>query len=195
MTQKAILEEHCFYCFDVLVAHLENKPLPKATFIDDAYPLFVTWHKQQGYRELCGCIGNFNPMPLRKGIQQYALTSALQDRRFTPITLTEIPYLDCAVSLLTDFEKADDYLDWEIGTHGIWIEFSLVDGGDKTTATYLPEVIEEQGWTKEEAIDSLLRKGGYRKPITQAKRQTIVLTRYQSQKITRTYADYRQTRS
>lgn len=108
------------------------------------------------------------------------------------------------MSLLTNFEKAADYLDWEIGIHGIWIEFSLRDDGDEddnttplrftkamTTATYLPEVMAEQGWTKEEAIDSLLRKGGYRRHITEVKRQSIVLTRYQSQKITRTYADYR----
>ncbi|SAL98110.1 hypothetical protein [Absidia glauca] len=204
MTQKDILEEHCFYCFDVLLAHLENKMLPKATFDDSSYPLFVTWHsKWHGQRELRGCIGNFNPMHLRKGLQQYALTSALQDRRFTPIGLPEVPFLDCAVSLLTHFEKAADYLDWEIGIHGIWIEFSLRDDDDDddagnikftkamTTATYLPEVMAEQGWTKEEAIDSLLRKGGYRRHITEAKRQSIVLTRYQSQKITRTYADYR----
>ncbi|KAI8090053.1 AMMECR1 domain-containing protein [Halteromyces radiatus] len=208
MTKKDVSENHCFYCFDVLEAFLENKPIPKASFPDDAYPLFITWHsKFKGHRELRGCIGNFHPLPLRKGLQQYALTSALNDRRFSPIELTEMPHLDCAVSLLTDFELAKDYLDWDIGKHGIWIEFSLVDDDDDnnilygrrrrrsskttTTATYLPEVIGEQGWTKEEAIDSLLRKGGYHRHITEAKRKSIILTRYQSQKITRTYADYR----
>ncbi|CAO3596828.1 unnamed protein product [Absidia cylindrospora] len=211
MTKSAINQDHCFYCFDVLLAHLENKQPPKAAFANDAYPLFVTWHTEMhGPRELRGCIGNFNPMALRKGLQQYALTSAIHDRRFSPIKLAEVPYLDCAVSLLTDFEEAKDYLDWDIGTHGIWIEFSLTDDDDnddgsliarrrrssssnktKTTATYLPEVMEEQGWTKEEAIDSLLRKGGYIGHITKAKRQSITLTRYQSQKMTRSYAVYR----
>jgi AMMECR1 domain-containing protein len=83
---------------------------------------------------------------------------------------------------LTDFEQADDYLDWEIGVHGIWIEFIQQDG-EKETATYLPEVIKEQGWTKEEAIRSLLRKGGYYGNITKEYcESSIILTRYQSQK-------------
>lgn len=41
------------------------------------------------------------------------------------------PRLDCSpspqslrrVSLLTDFELCSDYLDWEIGVHGIYVEF------------------------------------------------------------------------
>ena len=48
------------------------------------------------------------------------------------------------MSILTDFEEAGDYLDWEPGTHGIRIEF-LNDKGHKKTATYLPEVALDQG--------------------------------------------------
>jgi uncharacterized protein (TIGR00296 family) len=114
--------------------------------------------------------------------------SALEDHRFRPISLKEIPKLHCAVSLLTDFEEANDYLDWEIGKHGIWIEFKT-ESGRKTTATYLPEVMAEQGWTKEEAIDSLLRKGGYRGTFSSTIYDTIVLTRYQSQKMDLAYKD------
>jgi AMMECR1 domain-containing protein len=29
-----------------------------------------------------------------------------------------------SVSLLTDFERCDDYLDWDLGTHGIYVEFA-----------------------------------------------------------------------
>lgn len=95
--------------------------------------------------------------------------------------------LTCAVSLLINFEKANDYLDWEVGTHGIWIEFVNAHG-EKETATYLPEVMKEQGWTKKEAIKSLLRKGGYRGPVTETYcLESIVLTRYQSQKLQQPY--------
>jgi len=45
---------------------------------------------------------------------------------------------------LTKFEEANDHLDWEIGTHGIRIEFHS-DRGSRRTATYLPEVATEQG--------------------------------------------------
>ena len=58
------------------------------------------------------------------------------------------------------------------------------------TATYLPEVASEQGWSKHEAIDSLLRKGGYKELITQEMRQSIKLTRYRSEKCSLTYEEY-----
>ena len=67
-----------------------------------------------GPEELRGCIGNFSAMPLREGLEEYALTSALRDRRFSPITADEVPRLSCHVSLLTDFEQAADYLDWQV---------------------------------------------------------------------------------
>jgi AMMECR1 domain-containing protein len=55
--------------------------------------------------------------------------------------------------------------------------------GQKETATYLPEVMKEQQWTKEEAIESLLRKGGFRgRATSEYCMNSIVLTRYQSQK-------------
>lgn len=108
--------------------------------------------------------------------------------------LQEVPTLSCAVSLLTNFEDGANYLDWEIGKHGIWIEF-MNHHGHKRTATYLPEVMTEQGWTKEEAIDSLLRKGGYRGPITDCVRSSVVLTRYQSSKVEASYQEYRDNRS
>ena len=68
----------------------------------------------------------------------------MKDRRFSPIRLTDVERLQCGVSLLTNFEDGQDYLDWEVGKHGIWIEFSL-ENGQTTTATYLPEVAAEQG--------------------------------------------------
>ncbi|KAI9278530.1 DUF51 family protein [Phascolomyces articulosus] len=182
--------EHCYYCFDVLVSYLEDKKAVQPQFANDEYPLFVTWNiETHGDMHLRGCIGNFNAMPLRTGLQQYALTSGLQDRRFNPISLREVPRLSCGVSLLTSFEEGQDYLDWEVGVHGIWIEF-INDHGHKRTATYLPEVIPEQGWSKQEAIDSLLRKGGYRGTINDKVLKSIKLTRYQSSKAQATYSEY-----
>jgi len=72
--------------------------------------------------------------------------------------------------------------------HGIQIEFPV--GNTIKTATYLPEVAREQGWTKLQAVDSLLRKGGYKDIITEEVRQRIKLIRYQSEKSTVTYEEY-----
>lgn len=69
--------------------------------------------------------------------------SAFNDSRFAPITLNEVPSLQCGVSLLIDFEKARNYLDWDVGIHGIRIEFYY--NGRRLSAVYLPEVAVEQG--------------------------------------------------
>lgn len=127
--------------------------------------------------------------PLKLRLTPPATHSALHDRRFNPITRKELPLLSCAVSLLTNFEKAKNYLDWDVGTHGIWIEFED-DSGRRRTATYLPDVIPEQGWDKIEAIDSLLRKGGFHGRITSSVRESIRLKRYQSSKLEVTYDEY-----
>nr|XP_020025184.1 AMME syndrome candidate gene 1 protein isoform X2 [Castor canadensis]XP_020025185.1 AMME syndrome candidate gene 1 protein isoform X2 [Castor canadensis] len=115
--------------------------------------------------------------------------NALKDSRFPPMTRDELPRLFCSVSLLTNFEDVCDYLDWEVGVHGIRIEF-INEKGSKRTATYLPEVAKEQGWDHIQTIDSLLRKGGYKAPITNEFRKTIKLTRYRSEKMTLSYAEY-----
>ena len=44
--------------------------------------------------------------------------------------------------------------------HGIRIAFT--SGGKRYNATYLPDVAVEQGWNKEEALASLMKKSGWR---------------------------------
>ncbi|XP_048398633.1 AMMECR1-like protein isoform X3 [Stegostoma tigrinum] len=184
-----VTAEMCCYCFDVLYCHLYGFPLPRSPrFTNDPYPLFVTW-KMGRDKRLRGCIGTFSAMNLHSGLREYTLTSALKDSRFPPLTREELPKLFCSVSLLTNFEDASDYLDWEVGVHGIRIEF-VNEKGAKRTATYLPEVAKEQDWDQIQTIDSLLRKGGYKAPITNEFRKAIKLTRYRSEKVTISYTEY-----
>lgn len=179
------------YCFDILISHLSRTELPNSKhpkFPNDAYPLFVTWKTGRDHK-LRGCIGTFSALKLHEGLKEYSLSSALRDSRFKPISLDEIKYLHCAVSLLTNFESAKNYADWEVGVHGIRIEF-YNERGHKKSATYLPEVAKEQGWTINETIDSLLRKAGYYKTVTDDFRRSIKLTRYRSEKIILSYDEY-----
>ena len=46
------------------------------------------------------------------------------------------------------------------------------------------------GWDRIQTIDSLLRKGGLKSPITPDVRTRIRLTKYRSEKITISYAEY-----
>ena len=74
----------------------------------------------------------------------FRFSSAMKDSRFSPVGRDELPKLHVSVSILCHFVDAADFLDWEIGVHGIRIEF-YTERGNKKTATYLPEVPREQG--------------------------------------------------
>lgn len=51
-------------------------------------------------------------------------------------------------------------------------------------------LFEMSGWDRIQTIDSLLHKGGYKGTITEEARRSVKLTRYQSEKITVSYAEY-----
>lgn len=176
---------HAAWCFDVLQAHFENREPVDPPFDnpDEPYALFVTWETTSHLRSnkkpsLRGCIGTFSPLPLAQGLREYALIAALQDHRFSPIRESELPTLICGVSLLTPMTPISDPLGWTPGVHGIHISFphpsthpyspsSLLShttghGARSLSATYLPEVCLDQGWTREECVKSAIQKAGYR---------------------------------
>ncbi|XP_031557473.1 AMME syndrome candidate gene 1 protein-like [Actinia tenebrosa] len=187
--RRIISKEMAFYCFDLLASHLYRLKEPaRPLFTNEPFPVFVTW-KIGHDRRLRGCIGTFSMMPLHSGLKEYTLSSALRDGRFAPVTKDELPNLHCSVSVLTNFEEGVNFLDWEIGVHGLRIEF-LNEKGHKRTATYLPEVAKEQGWTHTQTIDSLLRKGGYKGHISPEVHSSIKVTRYQSEKVTVSYSEF-----
>ncbi|SCV71927.1 BQ2448_4621 [Microbotryum intermedium] len=275
-SDQGALSEHAYYCFDVIDSKLNSTPLAPPRFDGNLqYPLFVTWNiksRSSDATRLRGCIGNFEPMSIGEGLREYAAISAFEDRRFDPITAKEVPRLECGVSLLTDFELCDNYLDWTIGTHGIYIQLpnpvvfkpkpyipsspltstpsstptssasslSLDSRSSSCTtassvpssttsstkaisrrptylsisqlppmelekaprtssrsilsATYLPDVAAEQGWTQLEAIDSVIRKSGYSGRITQEIRNSLRLARYQSKKVHVTWEEWKAAR-
>ncbi|PVV03961.1 hypothetical protein BB560_001550 [Smittium megazygosporum] len=163
-------ELHCEFCFDALISELEGKKVTKyPDFGTERYPIFVTWKIIEYDQEvLRGCIGTFAGTELGSGLHVYSIQS---------------------VSLLTDFEKAADYLDWEVGVHGIQIEFT--DKKNYTCkATFLPEVALEQEWDKEETVDNLIRKAGHRHKITADLRKSLKVIRYKSSKKQLSYTEY-----
>lgn len=194
---KGATTEHVAICYDALVAHFLKQRPPKETFpCDERFPFFVTWKKRYGGRrgrlDLRGCIGNLSPQPLTR-LKEYALTSALKDTRFDPMVPRELKDTTCAVSLLVNYEEARGWDDWTVGKHGIVINFGFTDGTDYS-ATYLPEVASEQRWTHKQAIDSLVRKAGYKGKVTKELRAAIQLTRYQSSKAALSYDEWRKMR-
>jgi uncharacterized protein (TIGR00296 family) len=154
-------KDHCAICFDAL-----NRHLRKETTIEyeetDQVPLFVTW-KIQG--RLRGCIGNLSSLSFPQGLVDYAIRAGVQDTRFDPISLSELPKLTCGVSLLVNFVPGKAWDDWDVGTHGIVLRFE--SRGESFKAVFLPEVASEQGWTKRETVDALAKKSGFKGKIDQ----------------------------
>ncbi|CAK9004310.1 unnamed protein product [Durusdinium trenchii] len=151
--------ELCCFCFQVLRAHLESLPLPRFP-ADPGFkaPLFVTWLKprQSGTNatstsqlELRGCIG-----------------------------CLEVPSLTCRISILHQFEPCAHAFDWQVGVHGVLLNFSDSQGR-RFSATYLPEVAKEHGMTREVAIRELVAKSGYAGPCQEIL-DFLEVTRYQT---------------
>ncbi|KAH0257847.1 hypothetical protein KCU91_g16120, partial [Aureobasidium melanogenum] len=162
----------------------------------DSYPLFVTWNTispRSHQKSLRGCIGTFKPLPLEEGLADYALTSAFEDSRFPPIPSSQLSQLQCCVTLLTNFSNpTHDIMAWEVGKHGIRIIFTYQ--GRKLGATYLPDVAKEQGWTKEEALVSLMRKAGWsgRKDDWRKVAAGMELVTYEGKKVDLSYAEFKE---
>ena len=152
----------CKYCFEVLEASLAKKDQKKIPFPEEfkgkSYPLFVTWTAGKE-KELRGCIGTFEKGKLEKKLREYALISAFEDERFDPIEKEEIKNLNCEVSLLVQFEKTKNAMDWTVGKHGIDIEFEDKKG-ISYSSTFLPEVAEEEGWDQRTTLKYLVKKLG-----------------------------------
>lgn len=192
-----VSEEHCFYCFEVLLNKFNDNYIPDyPDFPDARCALFVSYTNHTNARPLRGCTGDFNQtMRLRHGLKKVARRSA-EDERFVnePLREDELKDLQVGVSLLTNFKDRADIYDWTIGKHGISIEFPDPDAYTASPlylhGTYLPEIALENRWTKEQALKSLIHKAGYWGEPTEHVLRSVRLQTYQSQKCVRTFDDY-----
>jgi len=113
---------------------------------------FVTL-KENG--ELRGCVGHITgDAPLYLTVQKMALAAALQDSRFPPVSVAELPALEDEISVLSPAEPVSSFEDIEIGKHGVIL------AKDGKQAVFLPQVAIEQGWTREEMLSYLSEKAG-----------------------------------
>jgi AmmeMemoRadiSam system protein B/AmmeMemoRadiSam system protein A len=101
---------------------------------------FVTLRKDGDLR---GCIGVFTgdvSEPLYKVVSEMAISAAVNDPRFNPITENELDKLDYEISVLSTLKKVDSWKDIEIGKHGVRIVRGLRAG------VFLPQVASENNW-------------------------------------------------
>lgn len=196
----------CFWAFESLNARLSpgksRVPLSHYLLATDSSlsdypkeaPMFITWNKNGDLR---GCIGTFSPLNTEKGVAKYALVSAFEDPRFSPIASEELASLSVSVTLLDKFEEIADPLDWTVGDHGLKVYFEV--SGRGYSGTFLPSVAEDQGWDAVDTLWNLARKAHYSglkhgDTVSFYKRGIsegwLQLTRYQGLKAEATYDEF-----
>jgi len=108
---------------------------------------FVTL-KENG--QLRGCIGRFDASgPLFLTIQQMAISAALQDPRFSPVSADELDQLEYEISVLSPLKKIKTADEIKLGKHGVQVSKGLYHG------VFLPQVATETGWNKEDFLSEL----------------------------------------
>jgi len=111
---------------------------------------FVTLKK---HGELRGCIGHLiGDRPLYLVVQNVALSAAVADQRFPPVTGEELSDLEIEISVLSSLEQVESVDQIQVGLHGVIIRRGLQQ------AVYLPQVAPEQGWGREEMLENLCLK-------------------------------------
>jgi AmmeMemoRadiSam system protein B/AmmeMemoRadiSam system protein A len=105
---------------------------------------FVSLYKN---KELRGCIGRFDPnQPLYKVVQDMAVASSTQDTRFSPVESDELGSIRIEISVLTPLKRISSPDEIILGKHGIYMKKGYNSG------TFLPQVANSTGWTKEEFL-------------------------------------------
>jgi AmmeMemoRadiSam system protein A len=115
--------------------------------------VFVTLRRRSD-GALRGCVGIPEPRhPLEDAVRRAAVSAALSDNRFAPVTVDELPALAIQVSVLTALRpgRADEVV---LGHHGVAIR------GRGRTALLLPGVAVEQRWDVETLLRQLCGKAG-----------------------------------
>lgn len=124
--------------------------------------VFVTINSvKHGGKELRGCIGYPYPTtPLAQAVIESAISSATQDPRFYPLSLSELDTVVFEVSVLTppqmiDVEKPGEYPSKiKVGEDGLIVERGMFKG------LLLPQVPVEWKWDDEEFLCQCCIKAG-----------------------------------
>jgi len=113
---------------------------------------FVTLKKRG---QLRGCIGHVEAtLPLFETVAQCAVSSAVRDPRFPPVTANELPELHLEISVMTPPAPIASVEEIVVGRDGLIIEKGFRRG------LLLPQVPVEWGWDRDEFLVHLCRKAG-----------------------------------
>ncbi|MGB9607641.1 MAG: AmmeMemoRadiSam system protein A [bacterium] len=125
---------------------------PTSPALQERKGAFVTL-KKAGF--LRGCIGMIEPLkPLYQTVAEMAVAAAVEDPRFYPLTLEELPLIKIEISVLSPLEKVKDVKEIEVGKHGLYIVKGFYRG------LLLPQVATENNWDRETFLQHTCLKAG-----------------------------------
>jgi MEMO1 family protein len=115
---------------------------------------FVTLKKSG---ELRGCIGYTSAVkPLYLTVRDTATLAALRDRRFVPVSASELPQLEYEISVLSPLRRVLDLRQIKVGQHGLLMKNGTYEG------LLLPQVPTEEGWNRQRFLEETCAKAGMR---------------------------------
>jgi AmmeMemoRadiSam system protein B/AmmeMemoRadiSam system protein A len=131
---------------------LYSPPADEPEALRNARGAFVTL-KEHG--DLRGCIGYMSPVkPLAETVRDVAAYAALEDRRFRPVSESELGILEYEISVLSPLRKVEDINQIHVGQHGLLIRKGDYEG------VLLPQVPTEEGWDRDTFLKQVCVKAG-----------------------------------
>lgn len=134
------------------VADQEPSPPEGDPVYEQALGAFVTLRVEG---ELRGCIGSITTdETLVRSVRRRTLDAAFHDRRFPPLTATELEFLLIEHSVLSSPQCVRCSHGIVLGEHGMILTVG------SARSVFLPEVPTQQCWTLEETLNALAVKAG-----------------------------------
>jgi len=131
------------------VPHLAEAP---CGVLAEPHGIFVSIHKGTALR---GCIGNIHPAgPLYRSAAECAISAAVGDPRFMPMSYAELAEVEFEISVLSPMSRVRDVSEIEVGRHGLLITRGVARG------LLLPQVATANGWNRERFLQETCTKAG-----------------------------------
>lgn len=104
---------------------------------------------------LRGCIGTTRAMqPLYLAVRDAAISAAVRDPRFVPLSIDELDKIHLEISVLSEPQEINSIEEIEVGRHGLIVERGNHSG------LLLPQVAADYGWDRDTFLEQTCEKAG-----------------------------------